>query len=361
MAASNNRIKEYETVHHVLNRIAHKVYFLGDDERNDLVEIMRRAAEYCGIRLLAWCVMTNHFHLMLYLPSSIEIDEREVLRRYGVLKGEAASGRMEQQISDWRRREGEEGEGRVGKWLESQRRRMYDVGEYMKIVKQWFTEEYNRRNSHVGTLWESEYQDRPVEMTVKEMSKRMGYIHLNPIRAAAASTYDGYVWSSFSAFVRGDDLAIGGMRFVYDADDLSLDVLREQHIALLDSLLEYEKRRRAEEIARKRAAGYEMPVDHLTNEAMIAQAELQFEKMRRVSEELRAGAGRALVGLRERRKLDEERVIELLKLHPDFSVGAIARALGMAEPTVYKHLRELKDRGRIGRAGRGAPWEVYTI
>jgi len=359
MAASNNRIKDPETVHHILNRIAHKVYFLGDDERNDFVEIMRRAAEYCGLRLLAWCVMTNHFHLMVYLPAPVKIDENEVLRRYGVLKGMAARSRIEMQISDWRR-EGEEGERKVGEWLESQKRRMYDIGEYMKIVKQWFTEEYNRRNSHVGTLWESEYLDRPVKMTVKEMSRRMGYIHLNPIRAAAASTYDEYAWSSFSAFVRGDERAVSGMRFVYDDEVSSLNELREEHIVLLDALLEWEKRKRAEEIARRRAAGYEMPVDSLTNEAMILQAAKQLEKVRRASEELQAKKDRPSAGSQERRKLDEQAVLDLLRLHPAFTVEAIADTLHISAPSVYRHLRGLQKRGMIARQERGGPWEICS-
>ena len=43
---------------------------------------------------------------------------------------------------EWRKK-GETGERRVSEWLDAQRRRMYDVGIFMKIVKQWFTTEYN--------------------------------------------------------------------------------------------------------------------------------------------------------------------------------------------------------------------------
>ena len=42
MANSNNRVKDYNTVHHLVSRIAHRVYFLKNDERMDfLQEILR--------------------------------------------------------------------------------------------------------------------------------------------------------------------------------------------------------------------------------------------------------------------------------------------------------------------------------
>ena len=87
MANSNRRVKTFCTVHHLVSRIAHRVYFLKDDERMDFLEIVRRVAEFTGIQLLGWCVMGNHFHLLAFLPEPQDIDECEVLRRYGILKG----------------------------------------------------------------------------------------------------------------------------------------------------------------------------------------------------------------------------------------------------------------------------------
>ena len=52
MANSNNRIKEPETVHHLVSRIAHRVYFLKDEECDEFIDMMRRTAEFCGIELI---------------------------------------------------------------------------------------------------------------------------------------------------------------------------------------------------------------------------------------------------------------------------------------------------------------------
>ena len=236
MANSNNRIKEPETVHHLVSRIAHRVYFLKDEERDEFIDMMRRTAEFCGIELIGWCIMTNHFHILAYLPKPQQLDEEEILRRYGMLKGQAAASALSTTFDAWRR-EGESGEKRVKEELEKISGRMYDIGSFMKILKQWVTMEYNRRYSHKGTLWESAYYDRVIGLSSSKIAECLGYIHLNPIRAAASDSFDGYFWSSYTAFVRGNPLAEKGMRFVY-GEDISRDEIVCNHNELLNSLLE---------------------------------------------------------------------------------------------------------------------------
>ena len=185
MSNSSYRNKDYETVHHITSRIAHKVRFLQDEDvRNDLVEMIRRAAEFAGIRLIGWCVMINHFHILAFLPKPLEVPEEEVLRRYGILKGANAASALQAKLAGLRL-SGEEGWKEAEARLNAIRGRMYNVGSFMKIVKQWFSEEYNRRNDHKGTLWEGPYHDRIVPYRLSEIKKCLAYVHLNPIRAAA--------------------------------------------------------------------------------------------------------------------------------------------------------------------------------
>ena len=319
----------------------------------DFLEIVRRVAQFSGVELLGWCVMTNHFHLLVYLPIPSFVDEAEVLRRYGLLKGNAAAESVANEFAVWRM-EGELGERRVSEWLDHQRRRMYNVGSFMKIVKQWFTEEYNRRHSHRGTLWESAYYDRLVAHTFSEMSKCLGYIHLNPIRGAVADRFDGYAWSSYSAFRKGDPTAIHGMRLVY-GDEVSDSEIAEMHESLLEALLEEEKLRRAEEIARKRAAGYEVPADHLTTEAMIAQKSAMLEKVQKASialnvEKMSGAATKSKKGLKE------EVVLAMLSANPDLEVPQIAECMGIALSTTYRLIGGLKRRGLIKQERYAGPW-----
>ena len=349
MSHSNTRTKEYETTHHLISRIAHRVYFLKDDERKDFLEIVRRTAQFSGVELLGWCVMGNHFHLFVFLPTPHFVDEQEVLERYGALKGSQAAASITAMFAEWRK-QGETGEDRVSEWLDAQRRRMYDVGIFMKIVKQWFTMEYNRRNGHKGTLWESVYFDRVVPRFESEMAKCLAYIHLNPIRAAASDRFDGYAWSSYSAFRKGDPTATDGMRFVYGEEE-PLDDIINRHELLMEELLEAEKLRRAEEIARKRAAGYEVPVDPLTTEAMVAQRASHLAEVQKASVELHEAQN-----LEKRRSargaLREKETLALLETCPEINAPMLSERLGVGIRMAYCILKALKDKGIIHQEGK---------
>ena len=353
MANSNKRNKECETIHHLVSRIAHRVYFLKETERMDLLEIIRRASEFTGIRLLGWCVMGNHFHILVYLPAPMIVDEGEVLSRYGILKGAKAERDMETAIAEWRSG-GESGLRRIEEWMADQRKRMYSVASFMKIVKQWFTVEYNRRNAHKGTLWEAAYFDRVVARNEADMAKCLAYIHLNPIRAAATDKFDGYPWSSYTAFRRGDATAISGMRFVY-GEEIPDSEIELAHEALLESLLEEEKLRRAEEIARKRASGYEMPADPLTDEAMIAQTAARLAEVQKASMVLRNAQSNER-RRKEKGALREEEILALIKSNPDMDVPSLAERLSVGLSMAYLLVGRLKKQGRIRRDRRSGKW-----
>jgi REP element-mobilizing transposase RayT len=357
MANSNRRVKTYGTVHHLVSRIAHRVYFLKDDERMDFLEIVRRVSEFTGVQLLGWCVMGNHFHLLAFLPEPQDIDECEILRRYGILKGVKSMEDVKALFEKWRKN-GESGELRVSEWLAKQKSRMYDMGNFMKIAKQWFTEEYNRRNAHKGTLWESVYFDRIVVCDTKNMSECLAYIHLNPIRAAESDRFDGYVWSSYTAFRKGEPIATAGMHFVY-GENASDGEIVEMHEYLMESLLEKEKLRRAEEIARKRAAGYEIAPDPLTTEAMIAQKAAHFAEVQKSLMELhevRKGEGRRSASRESR----EKELLALLNVNPGMDVPLLAERLGVGVSMVYYLTAGMKKRGILERDRRKGIWNIVN-
>ena len=353
MANSNNRIKEHDTVHHLVSRIAHRVYFLKESERMDFLEFVRRTAEFTGIRLLGWCVMGNHFHILVFLPAPEPVDENEILRRYAVLKGRGATNSVRDTFARWRI-DGEAGERRVEEWLDRQRQRMYSIASFMKIVKQWFTAEYNKRNGHKGTLWESTYYDRVLIRRESDMAKCLAYIHLNPIRAAAVDRFDDYAWSSYSAFKKGDPTAMAGMRFVY-GDYVSDGEIAQQHEELMSDLLEEEKRRRAEEIAQRRAAGYEAPADPLTTEALIAQRASHIAEVQKALMQTRMALD-AEHRRSPKKQLREEEVLAVLKANPQMDVPQLADHLQTSLCTTYRLVAGLKKRGMLERDRRKRIW-----
>lgn len=338
MSASNNRVSTFSTYHHLMSRIAHQVYFLTEDVRNDFIEMIRRSAEFHGIKLIAWCIMTNHFHLLAYLPEPEVLTEAEVIRRFGILNGETRRKALVEKLESLRSKSPAD---EVGVQLELAKitNRMYKIGEFMKVIKQWLTQEYNSRYTHVGTLWDSVYKDVAVPGNHRKLAERAAYIHLNPVRAAITAEFADYRWSSLTALKNGDEMAIAGLRDIY-GDECSAEEILESHTRLMSELLEQCKYERANEIARRRRAGFSVEADNLTTEAMIAQASAQLEAgMSAVVEDdtiKRAQRGRP--------SNDERngRIVQMARNNPELSVYAIAEAVGCSIPTVYRILKSYR-------------------
>jgi len=293
--------------------------------------------------------MSNHFHILVYLPPRVEVSDDEVMRRISLLKGDAGRRVAEMQLAQWRAQGDEK---RVNEWFDRQRARMFDIGEFMKIVKQWFTEDYNNRQSHIGTLWESVYRDRAVPMKVRDLSQVAGYIHLNPIRAAVCARFSEYRWSSFTALANGDRMALEGMRFIYDEPDASAEDLIARHSALMNNLLEGIKLQRAEDIARRRAAGYEIAADPLTSEALIAQAAQHLKEVQN------ATIANNVVSWSAKRESAEKKILAAISRDPLISAQTMMSEIGMTKSKLYRHLSDLQKRGVLTRLSTSSPWIV---
>ncbi len=340
MSNSNYRDKSYQTYHHLMSRIAHKVYFLTDEVRNDLIEMIRRAADFCGIKLISWCIMTNHFHLLVYLPEPEALDETEILRRFGILKGKRRMNELSKELNAMRI---VNDEYRVRQKLDDIKASMYNVGEFMKIVKQWMTQDYNARYSHRGTLWESVYKDVLVPNKPSELGKRAGYIHLNPIRAGITDDFTAYLWSSFTALKRGDLLALEGMRYIY-GEAAEKDEIIDAHHELMSNLLEQMKIERARDIVRKRQAGFDVPRDPLTTEALIAQETAHLNEV--INESIEHTTIQRTRGRPSKADNLEIEIRKLLKQNPNMKAMAIVDATGASRAAVYRCLKSLSQNSR---------------
>ena len=134
--------------------------------------------------------------------------------------------------------------------------------------------------------------------------------------------------------------------------ELTLEEIAEMHEELLANLLEKWKLRRAEEIALKRAAGYALPDDPLTNEALLSQAQAHLEEVRKASMNLRLNRDMAAT-LKARRANLEDEILHLLTLRPGIGVGEMSETLAIPAPTLYRYLAKLKKRRIVQQVAKG--------
>ena len=90
-------------------------------------------------------------------------------------------------------------------------KRMWDLSEFMKTLKQKFTLWFNRKHERVGVLWESRFKSIVVEGHWNSLLKVAAYIDLNAVRAGMVEDPKDYRWCGYSEAVAGDRAARRGI------------------------------------------------------------------------------------------------------------------------------------------------------
>ena len=56
-----------------------------DRDKEVLRKMIWQVADFCGVEVLTYCIMSNHFHVLVRVLDGAEVSNRELLRRYKVL------------------------------------------------------------------------------------------------------------------------------------------------------------------------------------------------------------------------------------------------------------------------------------
>lgn len=60
------RIKgEGTSYYHCLSRVVDRRFIFGEEEKEHFVALMRKLEAFHGMRVVTYCVMSNHFHLLI--------------------------------------------------------------------------------------------------------------------------------------------------------------------------------------------------------------------------------------------------------------------------------------------------------
>ena len=194
-------------VYHVVNRVVDRRMALGDKEKRHFLKLAKAYTAFSAIRLLAWCLMDNHFHLLLQVPAKTctPPDEAEILRRMAFIYPEEQMLDVRGQLAACK----DDAAARA-KILEPYSHRMGDLAQCMKTLQQRFTQWFNRIHTRTGTLWEDRYRSTIVEgvdesgHTSHAARVVAAYIDLNPVRAGMVKDPKDSPWCGYGAAVRGD-------------------------------------------------------------------------------------------------------------------------------------------------------------
>jgi REP element-mobilizing transposase RayT len=167
---------------------------------------MRMMENFSGCRVLSYCVMSNHFHILLEVPPMPKagLSDAELLKRLGVFYAENFVKSVADELSAARAEGDGEGEGLelVAEIHGRFTPRMHDLSDFMKTLLQRFTRWFNRTHNRTGTLWENRFKSVIVESGTAARTIA-AYIDLNPVRAGMVSDPADYRWSGYGEAVGG--------------------------------------------------------------------------------------------------------------------------------------------------------------
>jgi putative transposase len=209
-----------QAYYHCVSRVVDRRMILGDLEREKFRELMRGAETFCGVRVLTYAILSNHFHILAEVPDREDVNEAEIVARLPAIYDRRAIHEMQSQWALWR----QQGlERLVQADLSRLRARMYDVSAFVKTVKQRFTQWYNRREGRCGTLWEDRFKSVMVEppthtgrarQDVGALATLAAYIDLNAVRAGIVKDPKDYRWCGYGEAVAGRERAREGLAAV---------------------------------------------------------------------------------------------------------------------------------------------------
>ena len=140
------RIEIPDAWYHVMNRgrRGEKVFLLRQDYTG-FIDLLKESCKMWGIRIGAYCLMPNHYHLLIQTPEA-------------------------------------------------------NLSRCMRHINGVYTQRFNRRHLKDGQLFRGRYKSILVDAD-NYLLELLRYIHRNPLRAGIVDRLDDYMWSSHKGYL----------------------------------------------------------------------------------------------------------------------------------------------------------------
>ena len=165
------KIEDQETFYHLYARTSGPLdqYPLQEQAaKRELIRILHKYAEVYYCELATYCVLGNHYHVVIKFEQRRPVEEGELRDRARKLYPGKAGAEM------------------VARWTEVEwkrlERRLFDVSEYMRNVQSRFAVWYNRTYGRRGRFWAGRFKST-VLSDMESVLECMVYVDLNAVRA----------------------------------------------------------------------------------------------------------------------------------------------------------------------------------
>jgi len=174
-------IDDETTVYHVMSRTALDGFPLGDIEKDFMLDLIRRYSTLYFVEILGFCLMGNHFHLLVKTLPEYKFSDQDIKKRYVGFYGN------KRVFADG--------------LVPSLRAKLSSLSEFVREIKVGFARYYNKRHNRRGYFWGDRFKSVIVDKG-ETLINCLAYIDLNPLRAGIVSRPEDYRWNSLGYHVQ---------------------------------------------------------------------------------------------------------------------------------------------------------------
>jgi putative transposase len=199
-------VPEQDSIFHIGSRLAGELRLLGEEEKSMFRRQLELVAGYCGLEVLNYSILDNHFHLLVEVPRMAARDSLAnelLIGKIGILHEElstllasaltddtlAAAGTALDHFGAAFLRAGvglaspqESARAWALRELERHRGLMCCLESFVRILKQRFSIWFNGTHDRFGTLWADRFRSLLVESTPEAVQAVSAYMDLNAVR-----------------------------------------------------------------------------------------------------------------------------------------------------------------------------------
>ena len=179
--------------YHCISRCVRRAFLCGQDNQTGrsfnhrkqwLVDLMHEMAEVFAIQICAYAVMSNHYHLVLFVnrEEALSWTDKEVVQRWAsIFPMSKAQTYIEMGINFHNLKPNQI--SNIKQW----RSQLMDISWFMRKLNEYIARKANKEDECTGRFWEGRFKSQAL-LDESALLACMAYVDLNPIRAGISQT-----------------------------------------------------------------------------------------------------------------------------------------------------------------------------
>lgn len=162
---------------HVITQGINKEYIFESTEyKNKYFRLLKKSSINYNVKIVAYCIMSNHAHLLIYADNSTELSN------------------------------------------------------FMKEVNENYARYYNYKQGRVGYVFRNRFLSEPI-YSERYLRNCMVYIHNNPVKAKIVKKCEDYMFSSYQDYIKRKNFVNDNLiKLVFNTIELNMEEYRKMHL-----------------------------------------------------------------------------------------------------------------------------------